>query len=717
MKSKVLTLTTSLALLFSIFSATAQMPGGQSSQSGIIGWADNNRYLVRTTVDGKEIIKSVDARSGRERTVADYISEHEKLIASLPAGYVPTSGDVVSPDNRSVVISRDNDLFIFSSLFEKAYRLTNDDAAEVNARFSPDSKRIAYTKDRDLYVFDLVELKEIRLTNDATDKIYNGWASWVYFEEILGRPSRYAAFWWAPDGSKIAYLRFDDNPVPDFTLVRLDEADGVNGKTEVTPYPKPGDPNPVVKMGIADISSGKTTWVKIDESIDQYIAWPFWTPDSKSLAVQVLNRDQNDMRIILANSETGDYTEIYHEKRRTWIDFYEDVYIMQNGSGFILKSYRTDWENLYYYDWSGNLKSQITSFDFRVNGIEKVDEEAGVVYLSATGSQSTDRHYYKVGIDGRDLVQITSGEGTHSLNISPGSAWFIDTWSSISNPGVSVVRDKSGKVVREVSRQPLPEFEPKMHSRSEMVRIKTADGLFEMPAIITYPVDFNEANKYPVVFTIYGGPDAGRVRNLWISPTPSWYARNGIITISVDHRASGHFGKKGLDYMHRNLGKWEILDYADAVKWLRGKSYVDPSRMGITGGSYGGYMTCLALTKGADYWTHGVASASVTDWRLYDNVYTERFMDEPKDNPDGYRDGSVLTFAANFEGRLQIVHGDVDDNVHMQNSIQLISKLQDAGKDFEFMIYPGGRHGWSGAKREHSTNLANRFWLREFFGK
>jgi dipeptidyl-peptidase 4 len=717
MRIKVKTLIVIIFIWYSGQPFFAQSRYDQGSQPRIIGWADDNRYLIQTTEKGVPVVKSVDARTGRERVVADYMTDRQRLMSSLPDGYTPGAGDIISPDNKSVIVTHGDDLYYISPLSDRELRLTNDADVEMNTRFSPNSKKIAYTKNKDLYVYDLVAMKEIRLTSSATEKIYNGWASWVYFEEILGRPSRYAAFWWAPDSEKIAYLNFDDNPVPDFFLVRLDEADGVNGKPEITPYPKPGDPNPIVKMGIADISTGKTTWVKTDSKIDQYIAWPFWTADSKNLAVQILNRNQNDLRIILSDINSGEYREIYRETRPTWVDFYEDVHVLGDGSGFILRSYRTDWENLYLQGWDGSVKSQLTDFGFRVLNIERVDETAGQVYFYATGQESTDKHLYRVGIDGKNLVRLTSEEGTHNTNISPKGSWFIDTWSSVSSPGAMVVIDKAGKSIREIYRPEQLQFDPAMHARNELVKISTSDGLFDMPAIITYPVNFNETHKYPVVFTIYGGPDAGRVRNTWSGPNPGWYAQNGIITISVDHRASGHFGKKGLDYMHRNLGKWEILDYADAVKWLRAKPFVDPTRMGITGGSYGGYMTCLALTKGAEYWTHGVASSSVTDWKLYDNVYTERFMDEPKDNPEGYREGSVLSFVKNLSGKLQIVHGDMDDNVHMQNSIQLISKLQDEGKEFEFMIYPGGRHGWSGAKRTHSTNLANKFWLREFFGK
>jgi dipeptidyl-peptidase-4 len=272
-------------------------------------------------------------------------------------------------------------------------------------------------------------------------------------------------------------------------------------------------------------------------------------------------------------------------------------------------------------------------------------------------------------------------------------------------------------MLKEIHKFEQPVFNPAENSKAEFVKIMTSDGLFNMPAVITYPVNFDPSKKYPVVFTIYGGPDSKYISNRWQGASASWYSQNGIITFAVDHRGSGHFGKKGLDYLYRSLGKWEVLDYEDAVKWLVSKSFVDASKIGITGSSYGGYMTCMALTKGADYWTHGFAGSSVTDWRLYDNVYTERFMDTPLDNPEGYKEGSALTYASGYKGKLYMTHGDLDDNVHMQNSIYLISKLQDAGKSFMFMIYPGGRHGWGGAKAMHSRNEANQFWLESFSGK
>jgi len=705
-----------LSLSFPLHSAFPQMPGKDLTRTAVTGWADETHFLLRDFDEqGNPLTRSINIRTGESKIVPPAASKKEILERSLPSGILLNPDDIIAPDYRSFIRIRDNDLFYFSKATGELLQITDNRDEELNVRYCEDGTRIAFTRNRDLYVIDLEPRKETRLTFDASDRVYNGYASWVYMEEILGRASHYCAFWWSPDGTKIAYLRTDESNVPVFRLNRLDQADGIHGTPEQVPYPKAGDPNPKVKMGIADIAKAKTVWVKTDYSVDQYIAWPFWTPDSKKLAVQIVNRDQNELKIILADPETADNKQIYNESRKTWVEFREDIYVMKNGSGFIIRSYKNDWENLYYYGWDGSLKARLTDFDFRVNSIIRVDEGLQLVYFTATGPESTDNHAFRVGLDGKNLLQLTTGEGIHNINISPRGSYYIDTWSSISSPGSIMAYDKRGRVVRNVHRFEN-NFDPAKNARSEMIRITTADGLFNMPAIITYPLNFDPEVKYPVVFKVYGGPDSKNVGNRWQGNNPTWYAQNGIITFTVDHRGSGHFGKKGLDFLYRSLGEWEILDYADAVKWLRSKPFVDPSRMGITGSSYGGYMTCLALTKGADFWTHGFAGSSVTDYRLYDNIYTERFMDTPQDNPEGYIDGSALTWVKDYRGKLYLTHGDMDDNVHMQNTIWLISKLQDEGKIFRFMLYPNGRHGWGGQKRLHLRNEEHNFWMESFFG-
>jgi dipeptidyl-peptidase 4 len=679
-----------LALLISglLFSG---MVYGQFGGRGGNKWIDDTHYTdMQKDKDGKDVEMSVDVLTGKAKP---YVSKVEAVVPHI-----------------SVTV-KDGELYYSDGTTAAPRQITANPGLEVNPRLSPDKKKVAFTRDNDLYVIDLATNLEQRLTMDGTKLIYNGYASWVYFEEILGRPSQYCAFWWSPDGKKIAFLRFDDTEVPLYILMR---GDSLHGAPEYTRYPVPGDPNPKVKLGIADLETGKIAWAKFDYDVDQYIAWPSWKPDSKEMMIQVLNRDQNHMQFFMIKPETGDLRKIYDEERPTWVDFFEDIYILENGTGFILNSYRNDWNNLYYHDWNGKLLAPLTNVKWRVSGITKVDEAKGIVYFTGR-PESTENHFFSVKLDGTGLIQLTEGAGSHFVSLSPGGSYLIDNWNSVAIPGKKELRDKNGKLVKLLN-ETKSEFDPTKHQRSEYVRIPSTDG-FQLPAVITYPVNFDPAKKYPVVFTIYGGPDAGGVRNAFTSNTPGWFAQNGIITINVDHRASGQFGKKGIDYMYRNLGKWEMVDYEEAVKWLRTKPYVDATRMGITGGSYGGYTTCMALTAGADYWTHGMALFSVTDWGLYDDIYTERFMDTPKQNPEGYKNGTAMNFADKLKGKLFIVHGEMDDNVHMQNSIQLISKLQDLNKDFQFMMYPNGRHGWGGPKAIHLRDLQNKFWLKEFFGK
>ncbi|MDD4645689.1 MAG: DPP IV N-terminal domain-containing protein [Bacteroidales bacterium] len=689
MRTKPVRLITALLISGMCLSGVAY---GQYGSRGGYSWVDDTHYTeMQKGKDGKDVKMSVDVLTGKAKPYA------EKTRAGVKPGV-------------SVTV-KDGELYYSDGTTAPLRQITANPGTEVNPRLSPDQKKVAFTRDNDLYVIDLETNLEHRLTTDGTNLIYNGYASWVYFEEILGRGSQYCAFYWSPDSKKIAFLRFDDTEVPLYILMR---GDSLHGAPEYTRYPVPGDPNPKVKLGFADLETGKLSWAKFDYQVDQYIAWPTWKPDSKEMMIQVLNRDQNHMQFFMVTPETGDLRKIYDEQRPTWVDFFEDIYALSNGSGFIINSYRNDWHNLYYHNWDGKQLAHLTDVKWRVSGITKVDEAKGIVYFTGR-PESTENHLFSVKLDGTGMTQLTEGAGTHRASLSPDGSYLIDSWNSVMVPGRKELRDKNGKLVRLLSETKL-EFDPAKNQRSEYVRIPSTDG-FMLPAVITYPVNFDATKKYPVVFTIYGGPDAGSVTNSFNGYTPRWFAQNGIITINIDHRASGQFGKKGIDYMWRNLGKWEMVDYGEAVKWLRTKPYVDATKMGITGGSYGGYTTCMALTAGADYWTHGMALYSVTDWGLYDNIYTERFMDTPQQNPEGYKNGTAMRYASQLKGKLFIVHGEMDDNVHMQNSIQLISKLQDLNKEFQFMMYPNGRHGWGGPKAQHVAELQNKFWLKEFFGK
>jgi dipeptidyl-peptidase-4 len=322
-----------------------------------------------------------------------------------------------------------------------------------------------------------------------------------------------------------------------------------------------------------------------------------------------------------------------------------------------------------------------------------------------------------VDYSGKNLKRLTFGEYTHQIQMSPNGKNFITTYSNVSTPPKRTLLDNNGKIVKELGDSKADDFDQYIYGKTEMITIPSEDGQYQLPAVITYPTDFDQTKKYPVVFSIYGGPNAGSVTNSWKGTGNQWWANEGIVQIAVDHRASGQFGKEGVALMHRNLGKWEMKDYGTAAQWLKAKPWVDSKKLLITGHSYGGYMSALALTMGADNFDFGYAGAPVTSWELYDSHYTERFMDTPQENPEGYKAASVLTYVDKYKGLLRIMHGDMDDNVHVQNTIQLVDKLTNTNKHFELMIYPGSRHGFGPAKAAHDRAERFRFYYQYLLNK
>jgi dipeptidyl-peptidase-4 len=344
--------------------------------------------------------------------------------------------------------------------------------------------------------------------------------------------------------------------------------------------------------------------------------------------------------------------------------------------------------------------------------IERIDEKKGFIYFIARSRENTaTRDFYRVRLNGKDLTRLTFGNYSHSARLSPDGSYLVTTYNSSTTPTKMALVDKKGKLVKELGDTKGAEFEQYNFAKTEVVRVKSEDGLYDLPLKITWPVNMQAGKKYPVLVSIYGGPDAGTVWDTWqLSGRQQFYAKEGLIQVSMDHRGSGHFGKEGVNYMHRNLGYWEMKDYSTMVKWLINNASADASKICITGYSYGGYMSCYALTYAADVFTHGMAGGSVTDWTLYDSHYTERLMDTDKENPDGYKSSSVLTFTDKYKGMLQLVHGNIDDNVHLQNSIQLATKLQAGKKDFEMQYYSGNRHGIrTNGAAQHYENLRTRF--------
>lgn len=678
----------------------------------IQGWLDDEFYLETKSdpaIPGsKPTLMKVKAKDGSSEIFLDY----SKLNENMPEGF---SIDKAAPtsDYKGFLFNQNKDLYFYSAEENSLKRLTNDDIEEKNPKFSPDGKKVAFTKKNNLYVYNIETDEEKQLTTDGSDVILNGWASWVYMEEILGRSTQYAAFWWSPNSEMITFLRFDDTPVPEFPLYR---ADGHHGELEKQRYPKAGDPNPFVKLAVANVLTGNITWADFDEKADQYIAWPIWTNDNK-LTVQWMNRGQDNIIIYFIDLLTGKKTELYNEKQSAWVEWFEDLYFFKDGSGFLLRTGLDGYYHLYHYDMNGKLLNKLTNGRMHVQDIALVDEDDEKIYFHGWKDKSTEKHLFVVDLEGEDFKQITQLPGSHTCALSSNGKYFYDRYSNLNQPTKIDLFNSEGKLIRNIADSKTNTMDEYDLAKVELFTIPSGDG-YSLPAVWYLPPDFDPNKKYPVIFSEYGGPSSGSVRNSF----PYWLeghflAQNGIIYFSVDHRGSGHFGKKGADLMHRNLGKWEMNDYIAAVKWLKQKSFVDSTKIGIEGGSYGGYVTTLALTYGADYFTHGIADFSVTDWKLYDNVYTERYMDTPEENPDGYKNSSAVTHAKNYKGKLLIRHGTMDDNVHMQNTIQLITELIKLNKDFEMMIYPNSRHGYGMPNGMHANRESVEFWFKNLLGK
>jgi len=670
----------------------------------ITGWADDRHYLEMKKKEGddRQRLYAVDAETGVDSLYHD-MKEYADVC---PEGIDPFSPVSSSADFARHIYTLKNDLYVLDTRTRICRRLTQSAMQEKNPTLSPDGQHVAFTRDNDLFSIDLVSDVETRYTTDGSETILNGWSSWVYYEEILGRPTRYRAFWWAPDSKTIAFYRFDDTQVPVFPLFN---AEGQHGSLERTHYPKAGDPNPTVRIGTVRTGTTAVTWAAFNEKEDQYFGPPFWTPDSKQLLIQWMNRAQDTLILYGLDPLTGIRHAMYTEHQSSWIDWYESVTFAGKGEGFILLSDRDGWSHLYLHTIDGKLSRRLTSGDWTVTALLDVDTTARVAYFTARKEVSTRTDLYRVGLDGTGLRRLTAGGDTHTIRMSPAQSFFITTFSNVSRPPKMSIHRIDGSLVRELGNARTADFDRYLLGKTEMFTIPTPDG-YTLPAQWTLPVNFDPSRKYPVLISVYGGPNAGTVFEGWKGISNQWLALEGVIQVAVDHRGSGHFGKNGTALMHRRLGFWEMQDYGTAARWLRALPYVDTTRICITGSSYGGYVTCMALTAGADLFTHGFAELAVTDWHLYDSHYTERYMDTPADNPDGYKEGSVLTHAHKYKGMLQIVHGTMDDNVHMQNVMQLVDTLQHMNKHFEVMFYPDGRHGWRGPEAVHLRSEEYRFY-------
>ena len=661
---------------------------------------DGNHYLLTNEAGKRDLprLQKVNAATGDAVPFFD-AAKMQAAFAALPgvtadsARQLANRGNYnLNPAETAVLINWSNDLFYYELGSDRAIRLTSNPEEEVGEAFSPDGKMVSFVRENNLYVEDLsMQRRERALTRDGSAKILNGRLDWVYQEELYGR-GNFGAYWWSPDSTSIAFLRFDESPVPEFTVV---DHIPYHQKLEVTAYPKAGDPNPLVTLGVVNAAGGDIRWIDTFkyQPADLLISRVTWSPDGKKVVYQAQNREQTFLDVNFADAKDGKSQNIIHETSKAWVAINEQPIWLKDGS-FIWASERNGWEHLYHYSADGKLLRQITDGKWEVRSIEGVDEANGFIYFTATEHSHIAPHGYRIKFDGSGLTRLTQTEGSHRVDLSPANNYFIDVWSDLNTPSQVRLYDSSGKLVRVIAENKVDALGQYKLGRAELMQVKTRDG-FLMEAMMIKPPDFDARKKYPVMSFTYSGPHAPQVRNGWGSQTYMFHqllAQKGYIIWVCDNRTASGKGMDATWPVYKNFGELELRDLEDGVAWLKSQPYVDGSRIGLWGWSYGGFMTSYALTHSQSF-KIGISGGTVADWRDYDSIYTERYMGTPQNNPEGYKKSSPVNAAKNLHGKLLLIHGAIDDNVHMQNTIQFIYELQKAGKQFQLMLYPKSRHG------------------------
>lgn len=634
----------------------------------------------------------------------------------------------------AVLLDWRNDLWVYQADTGTLIRVTETKDREIEADFSPDGRWISFVRNNDLYVADIAAKTERRLTSDGSKTVFNGNLVWVYEEELYGRGNK-RGYWWSPDSTRIAFLRLDDAPVPPFVVVN----DVVDQQIiETTNYPKAGDPNPLVKLGIAAVNSGPIpgparipgVGKKLPAGVrnigngikfvdlskykpeDLLIARVAWTPGSQTLTFQALNREQTFLDLRSATLD-GKVADLIREETPAWVEVHNDPIFLKDGT-FIWESERNGFKHLYHYDNRGRLIRRLTEGRWETRSVFGVDEPGGWVYFSGTKDSPIAENIYRVKLSGGEPQRLSAGPGTHSAMFNKTFSHYVDTWSELGTPPQVRLYRADGSLERTISENPPERLGEYKLSKVEYLQVKTRDG-FEMEAAMIKPPDFDPNKKYPVLSYTYSGPHSQSVVDRWGGSRYLWHqmmAQKGYIIWVCDNRTASGKGMESVWPSYKNFMVLELRDLEDGVNYLRSLPYVDGDRIGLWGWSFGGFMTSYALTHSKAF-KIGMAGGSVTDWRLYDSIYTDRYMLTPQNNPGGYDRTSALKAAKDLNGRLLLIHGMMDDNVHMQNTTQFVYELQKANKQFDLMLYPTQRHGVANpAQVRHMYGMLTDFVIK-----
>ncbi|HOZ30998.1 MAG TPA: S9 family peptidase [Bacteroidales bacterium] len=600
--------------------------------------------------------------------------------------------------------------FIYNISDSSLVRLSENGKQQL-ASFSPDGTKIAFVRENNIYVKDITveNAPEVQLTKDGEwNKIINGAPDWVYEEEF----SYNKAYDWSSDSKKIAFLKTDETNVKMFSFIQYGELYPVNYDYK---YPKAGEENSKVSLYIVNVENGNTITADMGELEDIYIPRLMFTNDANLLAAVKMNRLQNKYELYLINAETGKSEVLLTLEDEKYMEINDDLTFLADNSHFIYSHEASGFRHIYLYDMNGTEVKQLTSGDWEVTSFYGVDETNGLIYFQAAKTSPMNREIYSVDLQGNNMKLLTEKAGTNEATFSKNFKYFINDWSDANTPPVTTLYDNTGKLIRELeSNKSLVKkvTEDYEFSKKEFFTFKTSDGT-ELNGWMIKPAKMKGKNN-PVMMYVYGGPGSQTVTNSWDRDMGWWQllAQKGYIIVSVDNRGTGARGKEFRQVTYEQLGKYEVLDQIEAAKYLGSLKYVDKNRIGIFGWSYGGYMTGLCLTLGAEWFKLGIAVAPVTNWRYYDSIYTERYNGLPQDNASGYDDNSPINHVKMMKGKFLLIHGTADDNVHFQNSVDLVEKLIAADVDFETMYYPNCDHGiYGGNTRNHLYRKMTNFVL------
>lgn len=692
----------------------ASVPATAWLENGGLVILDNRRPPTERTFE------KLNPATGQRRPLTDSaraLADLRRAVEGMNPDTLPWPLAFDGSGEQALYIFK-GDVFVLELNSARFRRLTSTPAEETSASFSPNGRRIAYVRSNNLYFFDLDTNRETQITRDGSETVLNGTLSWVYWEEVFGR--RDIGYWWAPDSQAIAYLQSDESEV-DLTYF----VDFVPFSPRVIRqrYARAGGKNPRVRIGITELGQEATTWIQISDKPFEYIVRAKWLPDGRRLSVQTMPRLQTELSLYFVDRKTAKATRVLTETNPGWVNMNDDLYFFNNGQHFLWPSERDGYMHLYRYRMDGALENQVTKGRWSLasaggvafwvrQAIVGVDEKNDWIYFTALEQSSIERHLYRVHSDGSGFTRISKEPGTHRISMSADARHFLDRYSDVRTlPSLWLQASEGGPVVQTIAAARPQLLAPYDVQFPELFTIPASDG-FPMPAEVLKPKNFRRDRRFPVIMFIYGGAAAPVVTNGWQGDT-LWnqlLLDAGYVVVKVDNRSATGISKELENTILKRLGEAETPDLVAAARWLKKQSWVDPERVGVWGWSYGGYMTLNLMTRSQEF-KAGISVAPVIDWRYYDTKWTEGAMRTPQENPEGYKDSSLIPLAKHLHGHVLIVYGTYDDNVHPYNEMAFIDGLIAAGKKFEMMAYPMRKHGIEDeAATRHLYRLMLDFW-------